>query len=105
MVHCSGGAQTKVMHFVDNKHVVKDNLFAIPPLFQLIHNESGTEWKEMYKVFNMGHRMEIYVDEQFAQTIIDISRSFNINAQIVGHVEDAPCNKLTIKSGAGVFEY
>ncbi len=105
MVHCSGGAQTKVMHFVENKHVVKDNLFAIPPLFQLIHNESGTDWKEMYKVFNMGHRMEIYVDEQFAQTIIDISRSFNINAQIVGHVEDAPCNKLTIKSEAGVFEY
>ncbi|MBO4814493.1 MAG: phosphoribosylformylglycinamidine cyclo-ligase [Muribaculaceae bacterium] len=105
MVHCSGGAQTKVMHFVENKHVVKDNLFPIPPLFQLIHDESGTDWKEMYKVFNMGHRMEIYVNEQFAQTIIDISRSFNIGAQVVGHVEDAPCNKLTIKSEAGEFEY
>ena len=105
MVHCSGGAQTKVMHFVENKHVVKDNLFPIPPLFQLIHDESGTDWKEMYKVFNKGHRMEIYVNEQFAQTIIDISRSFNIGAQVVGHVEDAPCNKLTIKSEAGEFEY
>ena len=105
MVHCSGGAQTKVMHFVENKHVVKDNLFPIPPLFQLIHDESGTDWKEMYKVFNMGHRMEIYVNEEFAQTIIDISRSFNIGAQVVGHVEDALCNKLTIKSEAGEFEY
>ena len=105
MVHCSGGAQTKVMHFVENKHVVKDNLFPIPPLFQLIHNESGTDWKEMYKVFNMGHRMEIYVNEAYAQTIIDISRSFNIGAQVIGHVEDAPCNKLTIKSEAGEFEY
>ena len=105
MVHCSGGAQTKVMHFVENKHVVKDNLFPIPPLFQLIHNESGTDWKEMYKVFNMGHRMEIYVNEQFAQTIIDISHSFNIDAQVVGHVEDAPCNRLTIKSETGEFEY
>ena len=105
MVHCSGGAQTKVMHFVENKHVVKDNLFPIPALFQLIHDESGTDWKEMYKVLNMGHRMEIYVNEQFARTIIDISRSFNIGAQVVGHVEDAPCNKLTIKSEAGEFEY
>ena len=105
MVHCSGGAQTKVMHFVHNKHVVKDNLFSIPPLFCLIHDESGTDWKEMYKVFNMGHRMEIYASEQYAQTIIDISRSFNINAQVVGHVEDAPTNKLTIRSQEGTYEY
>ncbi len=105
MVHCSGGAQTKVMHFVENKHVVKDNLFPIPPLFRLIHDESGTDWKEMYKVFNMGHRMEIYVNEAYAQTIIDISKSFNIQAQIIGHVEDAPSNKLTISSQEGTFEY
>ena len=105
MVHCSGGAQTKVMHFVENKHVVKDNLFPIPPLFRLIHDESGTDWKEMYKVFNMGHRMEIYVSEQYAPTIIDISRSFNINAQVVGHVEDAPTNRLTIKGQEGTYEY
>ncbi len=105
MVHCSGGAQTKVMHFVENKHVVKDNLFPIPPLFRLIHDESGTDWKEMYKVFNMGHRMEIYVNEAYAQTIIDISKSFNIQAQIIGHVEDAPSNKLTINSQEGTFEY
>ena len=105
MVHCSGGAQTKVMHFVENKHVVKDNLFPIPPLFRLIHDESGTDWKEMYKVFNMGHRMEIYVSEQYAPAIIDISRSFNINAQVVGHVEDAPSNILTIKGQEGTYEY
>ncbi|MBQ4007179.1 MAG: phosphoribosylformylglycinamidine cyclo-ligase, partial [Muribaculaceae bacterium] len=105
MVHCSGGAQTKVMHFVENKHVVKDNLFPIPTLFRLIHDESGTDWKEMYKVFNMGHRMEIYVNEAYAQTIIDISKSFNIQAQIIGHVEDAPSNKLTISSQEGTFEY
>ena len=105
MVHCSGGAQTKVMHFVENKHVVKDNLFPIPPLFRLIHDESGTDWKEMYKVFNMGHRMEIYVNEAYAQTIIDISKSFNIQAQIIGHVEDASSNKLTISSQEGTFEY
>lgn len=105
MVHCSGGAQTKVMHFVKRKHVVKDNLFPIPPLFSLIHNESGTDWKEMYKVFNMGHRMEIYLSEQYAQTIIDISRSFGIDARIIGHVEDAPTNRLTISSEVGTFEY
>lgn len=105
MVHCSGGAQTKVMHFVKHKHVVKDNLFPIPPLFSLIHNESGTDWKEMYKVFNMGHRMEIYLSEQYAQTIIDISRSFGIDARIIGHVEDAPTNRLTISSEVGTFEY
>lgn len=105
MVHCTGGAQTKVMHFVENKHVVKDNLFAIPPLFKLIHDQSGTDWQEMYRVFNMGHRMEIYVSPEDAQTVIDISKSFNIDAQVIGHVEDAEHNALTIKSEAGTFEY
>jgi phosphoribosylformylglycinamidine cyclo-ligase len=105
MVHCTGGAQTKVMHFVNNKHVIKDNLFPIPPLFKLIKEQSGTEWDEMYKVFNMGHRMEIYVDSKDAQAVIDISKSFNIDAQIIGRVEDAPSNKLTIISEAGTFEY
>ncbi len=105
MVHCSGGAQTKIMHFVTDKHIIKDNLFPIPPLFALIQRESGTEWQEMYKVFNMGHRMEIYVSPEDADEIIRISESFNIPAQIVGRVEDAPANKLTIKSPMGVFEY
>ena len=105
MVHCTGGAQTKVMHFVENKHVVKDNLFPIPPLFKLIKEESGTDWKEMYKVFNMGHRMEIYTSQENAQQIIDIAREFNVDARIVGHVEDAEQNKLTIKSEYGTFEY
>ena len=105
MVHCSGGAQTKVMHFVENKHVIKDNLFPTPPLFKLIHEQSGTDWKEMYKVFNMGHRMELYVKPEDAQSIIDISNSFNIEARIVGRVEDAKENKLTIISEHGTFEY
>ena len=105
MVHCTGGAQTKVMHFVKNKHVVKDNLFPIPPLFKLIQEESGTDWKEMYKVFNMGHRMEIYVSPEDAADIIEISKSFNIDAQIIGRVEDAEENHLTIKSEYGTFEY
>lgn len=105
MVHCTGGAQTKVMHFVNNKHVIKNNLFAIPPLFKLIKEQSGTDWKEMYKVFNMGHRMEIYVSPQEAQAVIDIAREFNIDAKIIGHVEDAPSNRLTIESEAGHFEY
>ncbi len=105
MVHCSGGAQTKVMHFVENKHVIKDNLFPIPPLFKLIHEQSGTDWKEMYKVFNMGHRMELYVKPEDAQSIIDISNSFNIEARIVGRVKDAKENKLTIISEHGTFEY
>ena len=105
MVHCSGGAQTKVMHFVgDNCHVVKDNLFPTPPLFAAIQKESDTEWSEMYKVFNMGHRMEIYLDPQDAQEAVDISRQFNIDAQIVGHIEEGP-RKLTIKSPYGTFEY
>ena len=105
MVHCSGGAQTKVMHFVTGKHVIKDNLFPVPPLFKLIQEQSGTDWKEMYKVFNMGHRMELYVAPEDADTIIEISRSFNIDARIVGRVEDAPANRLTIKSEMGTFEY
>ena len=105
MVHCSGGAQTKIMHFVENKHVIKDNLFPIPPLFKLIHEQSGTDWKEMYKVFNMGHRMEIYVSAENAQAVIDIARSFDIDARIIGRVEDSDSNKLTIKSEFGVFEY
>lgn len=105
MVHCSGGAQTKVMHFVENKHVVKDNLFPIPPLFRIIKEQSGTEWSEMYKVFNMGHRMEFYVTEEHAARIIEISESFGIEARVVGRVADAPTNRLTIKSEFGTFEY
>ena len=105
MVHCSGGAQTKVMHFVDNVHVIKDNFFDIPPLFKMIQEESGTDWKEMYKVFNMGHRMEVYVPEKYAQGVIDISNSFGVDAQIVGRVEDAKSNKLTLNSQNGTFEY
>lgn len=105
MVHCSGGAQTKVLHFVDNVHVIKDNLFDIPPLFKLIQEQSGTDWKEMYKVFNMGHRMEVYVPEEIAQDIIAISESFGIDAQIVGRVEENEGKKLTIKSPYGEFIY
>ncbi len=105
MVHCTGGAQTKVMHFVENKHVIKDNMFAIPPLFKLIKEQSGTDWKEMYKVFNMGHRMEIYVAPQDADKVIKVAQSYGIDAQIIGHVEDADSNRLTIKSEAGTFEY
>lgn len=105
MIHCSGGAQTKIMHFVTNKHVIKDNLFPIPPLFALIRRESGTDWKEMYKVFNMGHRMEFYVNREDADRIIKISESMGIPARIVGRVEDASENKLTIISEAGTFEY
>ena len=105
MVHCSGGAQTKVMHFVEGKHVIKDNLFPVPPLFRLIREQSGTDWKEMYKVFNMGHRMEIYVAPEFAQEIIEISESYGIEARIIGRVEDAEENRLTISSEFGTFEY
>ena len=105
MVHCTGGAQTKVMHFVEGKHVVKDNMFALPPLFRLIHDESGTDWAEMYKVFNMGHRLEVYLSPGHAQEVIDIARSFGIEAQVIGHVETAPKNRLTISSEYGVFEY
>lgn len=105
MVHCSGGAQTKVMHFVDGVHVIKDNFFSIPPLFKMIQEESETEWKEMYKVFNMGHRMEVYLPEKYAQGIIQISKSFGVDAKIIGRVEPSKKNKLTLKSEFGSFEY
>jgi phosphoribosylformylglycinamidine cyclo-ligase len=105
MVHCSGGAQTKVLHFVDNVHVIKDNLFPVPPLFQLIQENSKTDWKEMYQVFNCGHRMEMYVPDEIAQDIIEISKSFNIDAQVVGRVEVSDNKKLTIVSEYGTFEY
>lgn len=104
MVHCSGGAQTKVLHFVDDVHVIKDNLFPIPPLFKMIHEESGTEWKEMYKVFNMGHRMEIYLDPTNAQEVIDISNSFGIDAQIIGRVEEGE-KSLTISANGTEYNY
>ena len=105
LVHCSGGAQTKVMNFVDNLHVIKDNLFDLPELFKIIQKESGTSWDEMYKVFNMGHRMEIYVSSEYANEIIKISKSFNVDAKIVGRCEKASENKLTIKSEFGEFQY
>jgi phosphoribosylformylglycinamidine cyclo-ligase len=105
IVHCSGGAQTKVLHFVENVHVIKDNLFEIPPLFKLIHGISGTDLKEMYKVFNMGHRMEIYLPQKFAQPIIDISQSFGIEAKIIGRVEASEKKQVTIKTEAGEFIY
>jgi phosphoribosylformylglycinamidine cyclo-ligase len=105
MVHCSGGAQTKVLHFVDDVHVIKDNLFDIPPLFELIQKESNTDWKEMYKVFNMGHRMELYVPQEIADDIIVISKQFNVDAKIVGRVEANEGKKLTIKSQYGKFVY
>ena len=105
MVHCSGGAQTKVLHFVDNVHVIKDNLFPVPPLFKLIQENSKTDWKEMYQVFNCGHRMELYVPQAIAQDIIAISESFGVAAQIVGSVEASATKKLTIESGFGRFEY
>jgi len=105
LVHCSGGAQTKVLHFIDKLHVIKDNMFPVPPLFELIQSQSGTNWEEMYKVFNMGHRMEIYVPNDFSDDIIKISKSFNIDAQIIGRVESSDSKKLTIKSQYGTFIY
>jgi phosphoribosylformylglycinamidine cyclo-ligase len=105
MVHCSGGAQTKVLHFVENVHIVKDNLFSIPPLFQLIQEQSKTDWKEMYKVFNMGHRMELYLSPTVANDVIAISKSYNVDAQIIGRVEESTIKKLTITTDQGVFEY
>jgi phosphoribosylformylglycinamidine cyclo-ligase len=105
MVHCSGGAQTKILHFVKKLHIVKDTLFDVPPLFQLIQEQSGTDWKEMYQVFNMGHRMEIYVPEELAASIIAISKSYNVDAKIVGRVEASETKKLTITSEFGTFEY
>jgi len=105
MVHCSGGAQTKILHFIDNLHIIKDNLFPVPPLFQLIQEQSKTDWKEMYQVFNCGHRMELYVPEAIANAIIAISQSFGIDAQIIGRVEVSDSKRLTIKSEYGVFDY
>ena len=105
MVHCSGGAQTKIMHFVEKMRVVKNNLFPVPPLFNIIQEQSGTDWHEMYKVFNMGHRMEIYVDSSNAQKVIEISHSFGIDAQIVGYTEESDRNELIIESDKGRFEY
>ncbi len=105
MVHCSGGAQTKVLHFVENLHIVKNNLFPIPPLFRLIQAESGTSWQEMYKVFNMGHRLEIYLSQEHAQRVIDVSHSFGIDAQIIGRVESYETKRVTIQSEVGTFLY
>ena len=105
MVHCSGGAQTKILHFVDNLHIIKDNLFPTPPLFKLIQEESKTDWKEMYQVFNCGHRMELYVEEAIAEDIITIAKSFNVEAQIIGRVASSDNKCLTIKSEYGTFEY
>ena len=105
MIHCSGGAQTKILHFIDSLHVIKDNLFDCPPLFELIQKESGTPWKEMYEVFNMGHRMEIYLPEDKSYNVINIANSFNVDAKVVGRVEESQEKKLTIKSSKGVFEY
>ena len=105
MVHCSGGGQTKIMHFIDNLHVVKDNLFPVPPLFELIQKSSGTPWDEMYRVFNMGHRMELYVDEADAAAIIEIASSFNLDARVVGRCEPAATRRLTISTDQGKFVY
>ncbi len=105
MVHCSGGAQTKVLHFIDNLHVIKDNLFPVPPLFKLIHEESGTSWQEMYKVFNMGHRMELYVPQEIASYLIQISKSFGVDAQIIGRVEASEKKQVTVISEFGEFVY
>ena len=105
MVHCSGGAQTKILHFVENLHIIKDNLFPVPPLFQMIQEQSKTDWKEMYQVFNCGHRMELYVSEEIAEDIIAISKSFNVEAQVVGRVEAAESKQLTIVSEYGTFKY
>ena len=105
MVHCSGGAQTKVLHFVEKVHVIKDNLFPVPPLFRLIHEQSGTDWKEMYKVFNMGHRLEVYLPAEHAADVISIAQGLGLEAQIVGRVEASDTTSLTISSEFGTFEY
>ena len=105
LIHCSGGAQTKILHYVDNLHIVKDNLLPTPPLFKMIQEESGTDWKEMYQVFNMGHRLEAYVPESIAQELIDTAKAFNIDAQIIGRVESSNHKQVTIKSQYGTFEY
>jgi len=105
IIHCSGGAQTKVLHFIDNLHIIKDNMFPVPPLFRMIQQQSGTQWREMYQVFNMGHRMELYVPQEVANGIIKISESFNIPAQIIGRCVVSDKKMLTIKSPEGTFEY
>ena len=105
MVHCSGGAQTKILHFIDNLHIIKNNMFAVPPLFQLIQEQSGTNWHEMYQVFNCGHRLELYVPKEIAEKIIAISKSFGVDAQIIGHVKESESKKLTIESDYGTFNY
>ena len=105
MIHCSGGAQTKILHFIDEHHIIKDNMFSIPPLFKLIQEQSKTDWKEMYQVFNCGHRIELYVQPEIAKDIIEIASKFDVDAQIIGRVEASPTKKLTIKSNFGTFEY
>jgi phosphoribosylformylglycinamidine cyclo-ligase len=105
MVHCSGGGQTKALHFIEKLHIIKDDLFPVPPLFKMIQSQSGTSWEEMYKVFNMGHRMEIYLPEKFAENIIAISKQFNVDAKIIGRCVAAPTRQLTIISPAGTFNY
>ena len=105
MIHCSGGAQTKILHFIDEHHIIKDNMFSIPPLFKLIQEQSKTDWKEMYQVFNCGHRMELYVQPEIAKDIIEIASKFDVDAQIIGRVDASPTKKLTIKSNFGTFEY
>jgi phosphoribosylformylglycinamidine cyclo-ligase len=105
MIHCSGGGQTKILHFIDNLHVIKDNLFPLPPLFRIIHEQSATEWKEMYQVFNMGHRFEIYTDERNADKIISTAAGFNLEARVVGRCEVSDKKRLTIISEFGRFEY
>tara|TARA_B100000795_G_scaffold171877_1_gene129591 strand:- start:3457 stop:4608 length:1152 start_codon:yes stop_codon:yes gene_type:complete len=105
MVHCSGGAQTKILHFIENLHIIKDNLFETPPLFKIIQRESNTSWEEMYKVFNMGHRMELYVKPEFASKIVEISKSFGVDAKVIGRVEPSKEKKLTISSENGVYNY
>ncbi len=105
VVHCSGGAQTKVLHFIENLHVIKDNMFEVPPLFKIIQEQSGTNWKEMYNVFNMGHRMEVYLSEKNADQLIAISKSFGVNAQVIGRIEASPQKKVTIKSKLGEYIY
>ncbi|MBT3751571.1 MAG: phosphoribosylformylglycinamidine cyclo-ligase, partial [Bacteroidetes bacterium] len=105
LIHCSGGAQTKVLNFVNDLHIIKDDLFSIPPLFRIIQEQSGTEWQEMYKVFNMGHRFEIYLPEKYSSTIIDICSAFNLDAKIIGHCEPSNEKKLTIRTDEGDFFY
>ena len=105
MVHCTGGGQTKILHFIDRMHVIKDNLFPVPPLFDLIQKSSSTPWEEMYRVFNMGHRMELYVSPGDAQAIIDIAAAFSLEARVVGRCEAAPSRRLTIRSEFGEFSY